>query len=86
MGDLHAILVRHIRRHLTWVSATPFVDDKTGVLRNGLANTLFSLHLHMRIVSVVWCSLFVSVVVCVCCFFNFIFSHQSHIYFYLCMK
>jgi hypothetical protein len=52
MGDLHVILVRHIRRHLTWVSKTPFEEEKTGMLRNGLGNTLFSLHLHMRIVKV----------------------------------
>ena len=53
LGDLHAILVRHIRRHLTWVCTKPEPPpDPAQTLVMGLANTLNSIHLLVKIVKV----------------------------------
>lgn len=53
LGDLHAILVRHIRRHLTWVCTKPEPPpDPAQSLVMGLANTLNSIHLLVKIVKV----------------------------------
>jgi dedicator of cytokinesis protein 3 len=53
LGDLHAILVKHVRRHLTWVSTKPEPPPDPGQsLVMGLANTLNATHLLVNVIKV----------------------------------